>query len=115
MNVSLGPVAATTSRLWFFVAPGACEELPALLEWLDWTGIDLDLHAHGDNRYIIAPTAWLASERPSAEIFSCWVRLPFAANHQLPHAVELLNTLATACHQSAVTAALHSGRALMTL
>ncbi|MDX2646203.1 hypothetical protein OG937_20850 [Streptomyces sp. NBC_00510] len=38
-----GPVALAGYRMRFFVAPGSAEELPGLLDWLEWSGIPLDL------------------------------------------------------------------------
>ncbi|UGQ09196.1 bifunctional DNA primase/polymerase [Yinghuangia sp. ASG 101] len=80
LGLPLGPVAATTSgRVRFFVAPGVAEDLPAMLDWLDWSGVDLDLRAYGTGSSVSAPspwpTTWLAPW-PRAWESSRWLRAP---------------------------------------
>ncbi|HSA50704.1 MAG TPA: bifunctional DNA primase/polymerase [Yinghuangia sp.] len=80
LGLPLGPVAATTSgRVQFFVAPGVAEDLPAMLDWLDWSGVELDLRAHGAAASVPAPspwpTTWLAPW-PRAWESSRWLRAP---------------------------------------
>jgi len=43
----------------YLVAPGAKEDLPELLDWLDWGGIDLGLRAYGEGEMIPEPTVWI--------------------------------------------------------
>lgn len=38
-----GPVALEGRRMRFYVAAGGAAELPGLLDWLEWTGVPLDL------------------------------------------------------------------------
>jgi len=64
----------------FFVAPGAKEDLPELLEWLDWGGIDLELRAYGEGERIPEPTRWLHDPNAPA-----------------PEVVALLATIAECC------------------
>jgi hypothetical protein len=55
-----GPVAVQDdSACLYFVAPGAKEDLPELLEWLDWGGIDLGLRAYGAGEAVPEPSVWL--------------------------------------------------------
>ena len=64
----------------FFVAPGAKEDLPELLEWLDWGGIDLELSAYGEGERVPEPTRW-----------------PHDPNCPAPEVVALLATIAECC------------------
>ncbi|HEV2639776.1 MAG TPA: hypothetical protein VGX23_31885 [Actinocrinis sp.] len=78
-----GPVGLTgPGRCGFLVAPGAAEDLPELLEWLDWGGIELGLAAFGAGGRVPAPGPrdWLHD--PSAPA---------------PELVALLATIAQAC------------------
>lgn len=57
-----GPVALLgPGRCGFFVAPGAAEDLPELLDWLDWGGIELGIRALGPGDAVRAPEpdSWL--------------------------------------------------------
>jgi hypothetical protein len=88
-----GPVAldgreAGASCL-FFVAPGAAEDLPELLEWLDWGGIDLGLRAHGAGERLPEPQIWLHG-RDAAP----------------PEVIALLATIAECCSRRLLTRAL---------
>ena len=64
----------------FLVAPGAKEDLPELLDWLDWGGIDLGLRAYGAGESIPEPTLWLHDRRAPA-----------------PEVIALLATIAECC------------------
>ena len=84
-----GPVAlAAGERCCFFVAPGARDDLPELLDWLDWGGIDLGLRAHGAGDRIAAP----ARDR--------WLHDPLAVP---PEVIALLATIAESCSRYALT------------
>ncbi|MFI1419084.1 SCO3374 family protein [Streptomyces sp. NPDC020731] len=49
------PVALGDSRMRLLVAAGSAEELPGLLEWLDWGALELDLVAIGAGGLMDAP------------------------------------------------------------
>ena len=84
-----GPVALTrTDRCGFFVAPGARDDLPELLDWLDWGGIDLGLYAYGAGDRIPAP----GPDR--------WLHDPLAVP---PEVIALLATIAESCSRYALT------------
>ncbi|MGW3248408.1 hypothetical protein ACWDAS_38610, partial [Streptomyces sp. NPDC001070] len=63
-----GPVALAGHRMRFFVAPGSAEELPGLLDWLEWSGIPLDLiPLRGrDAAYDDGAPAWLRPPGPAS-------------------------------------------------
>ncbi|MGW6645929.1 SCO3374 family protein [Streptomyces iakyrus] len=50
------PVALHGDRMLFLVAVGSAEELPGLLEWLDWGSLPLDLAAIGAGGVMRAPS-----------------------------------------------------------
>ncbi|MFE6094585.1 SCO3374 family protein [Streptomyces massasporeus] len=50
------PVALHGGRMLFLVAAGSVEELPGLLEWLDWGALSLDLVAIGAGGFMEAPS-----------------------------------------------------------
>jgi len=87
--VAPGPVALTgADRCSFFVAPGARDDLPELLDWLDWGGIDLGLQAYGAGDWIPAP----GRDR--------WLHDPLAVP---PEVIALLATIAESCSRYALT------------
>ncbi|NEB59886.1 hypothetical protein G3I61_09090 [Streptomyces diastaticus] len=51
------PVAVREERMLLLVAAGGAEELPGLLEWLDWGSLALDLTAVGAGGLVVAPLA----------------------------------------------------------
>lgn len=78
-----GPVGMTgPGRCGFLVAPGAEEDLPELLEWLDWGGIDLGIEAYGRGGRVPAPGP------------ADWLHDPSAP---APEVIALLATIAQAC------------------
>lgn len=111
-----GPVAADGRRMRFVVAPGSAEELPGLLQWLEWGGIALDLRAHGAGGAVPAPVGpegaapWEAADRT----LPVWVRpplpgcddtLPAAGLPELrgagsPDLARLVAVAATECHRA---------------
>jgi hypothetical protein len=75
-----GTAAGSGVACLFLVAPGAQEDLPELLEWLDWGGIDLGLRAFGAGERVPEPQVWL-HERDAAA----------------PEVIALLATIAECC------------------
>jgi hypothetical protein len=58
--VAPGPVALSAGgRVLFYVASGGAEDLPELLEWLDWGGVRLDLRAVPVDELTDPPVRWL--------------------------------------------------------
>ncbi|GAA3740603.1 SCO3374 family protein [Streptomyces tremellae] len=72
-----GPVAisADRARMWLLLAPGSADEVPGLLDWLEWGGIDLDLDALGTGRSFPAPLPprWPVLAAQGAAV---WLRPP---------------------------------------
>lgn len=52
------PVALHGGRMRFLVAAGSADELPGLLRWLEWGGLDLDLAVIGTAGRMEAPPPW---------------------------------------------------------
>ncbi|PSJ25210.1 hypothetical protein B7P34_29320 [Streptosporangium nondiastaticum] len=69
--VRTGPVAfdARARRLWFLLAAGSADELPELLDWLEWGAVALDLAVLGPGGRIAAPV-------PTGPERAVWVRPP---------------------------------------
>ncbi|MEY9933454.1 hypothetical protein ABH926_008109 [Catenulispora sp. GP43] len=71
--VAPGPVALSAAgRVLFYVADGGADDLPELLEWLDWGGVRLDLTAVRGPDLTDPPVRWLhpstvPMQRPGAE------------------------------------------------
>lgn len=69
-----GPVALTGQTMGLLVAPGSADELPGLLDWLEWGGVALTLNAVGTGGRIIAPAPpGRAAGSPGAAV---WLRPP---------------------------------------
>ncbi|MFD9905663.1 SCO3374 family protein [Streptomyces sp. NPDC059063] len=73
------PVALHGETMRLFVAAGSADELPGLLDWLEWGGIPLDLTAIGAGGLVDAPTppgvpgsrgaaVWLRPPEPGYEV-----------------------------------------------
>lgn len=93
LGVELGPVTcAPDRRTHFFVLPGAAPKVPELVRRLGWAPSSVDLVAHGEGDYVLAPPTRVGS-RGSVQ----WVRRPTATNRWLPDAQELVSALAYAC------------------
>ncbi|MGW5866380.1 SCO3374 family protein [Streptomyces sp. NPDC055239] len=115
------PVALRGDSMRLFVAAGSAEELPGLLEWLEWGDIALDLTAIGADGLIDAPTppgwsgtqgaaVWLRPPEPGCEVEPTLPALPSlscvgggAVSHSDPAVgsglVRLVDTAATHCHR----------------
>ncbi|WP_327177199.1 SCO3374 family protein [Streptomyces sp. NBC_01335] len=109
-----GPVAVAQGRMLLLVAAGSAEELPALLDWLEWGGIALDLVGIGAGGRITAPAPhgapgpcqpgaafWLRPPEPprGTDLF-----LPALAGFgsrggDAPDLVRLVDMAATECHR----------------
>lgn len=71
------PVAVAGDTVRLLVAAGSAEEIPELLDWLEWTGVPLDLTARGAGQWFTAPlppvrTRNTAGSREAA----VWLRPP---------------------------------------
>jgi hypothetical protein len=75
-----GGIGGTGAASLFLVAPGAKEDLPELLDWLDWGGIDLGLRAYGAGERVAEPKVWLHDREAAA-----------------PEVIALLATIAQCC------------------
>lgn len=109
-----GPVVVAAQRMWLLVAAGAADELPGLLDWLEWGGIALDLSAVGVGGHIPAPAPpGGATGSPGA---ACWLRPPGSRQEvelslpalggigsrggDTPDLVRLVDAAATECHRA---------------
>ncbi|MFG2114271.1 SCO3374 family protein [Streptomyces sp. NPDC048718] len=112
-----GPVALTGRRMCFLLAPGSADELPGLLEWLEWGGIRLDLRALGAGGLMTAPAparrggpggaaVWLRPPRPGPGAESSLPALrpsPWSGAGGAsggPCLARLVATAAAACHRT---------------
>ncbi|HEX4790242.1 MAG TPA: hypothetical protein VH372_17375 [Actinospica sp.] len=75
-----GTAGGADAACLFLVAPGAKEDLPELLDWLDWGGIDLGLRAYGAGERVPEPRVWLHDREAAA-----------------PEVIALLATIAQCC------------------
>ncbi|MEU8622457.1 SCO3374 family protein [Streptomyces sp. NPDC048623] len=80
VGAATGPVALMGRRMRLLVAAGGAEELPGLLDWLEWGGISLDLAMLGTDGRMTAPVppGWRPTGRsgsgaPGAAV---WLRAP---------------------------------------
>lgn len=110
--VAPGPVALSAGgRVLFYVADGGREDLPQLLEWLDWGGVALDLRAHPGEALEDPPVRWLhpavvplQTPWPDGQAGGRALR-PVSGLPEVPELVALLATIAAACYTMAVQAA----------
>ncbi|MEU5973148.1 SCO3374 family protein [Streptomyces sp. NPDC047315] len=117
----LGPVALHGDRMRLLVAAGSADEVPGLLQWLEWGGVTLDLCAVGAGGRTAAPVppgwsgaqgvaVWLRPPVPGREVEPTLPALaPFGrgagadgdpGSVRGPDLVRLLDTLATECHRA---------------
>ncbi|MER5770172.1 SCO3374 family protein [Streptomyces sp. NPDC001985] len=116
-GVPTGPVAAAGGRMRLWVAAGSAEELPGLLDWLQWGGIALELTALGAGGRLAAPpppggtgsggtAGWLRPPVPGREVEPTLPALaPFgrgtgAGRGSSPDLARLLDAVATECHRA---------------
>ncbi|SCF58157.1 SCO3374 family protein [Streptomyces sp. Ncost-T10-10d] len=108
-----GPVALRGARMSLLVTAGSADELPGLLDWLEWGGVTLSLTAIGTGGRITAPTPpGRVAGRSGAAV---WLRPP-GLRHEgepelpalvglgsrggdAPDLVRLVDAVATECHR----------------
>jgi hypothetical protein len=117
-----GPVAVEGPWMRLLVAAGSADELPGLLDWLEWGGVPLDLTALGAGGRITAPcpSSWPPPGAPGAPGERCpqeaavWLRPPepgggveptlpvtgFGGDGGAPDLVRLVGAAATECHRA---------------
>ncbi|MFI2739158.1 SCO3374 family protein [Streptomyces sp. NPDC018711] len=114
MGAATGPVALFGHRVGLLVAAGSAEELPGLLDWLEWGGISLDLTALGADGRMPAPlppgrggsgapgaAVWLRAPAPGREVQSSLPALRSApwGVADAPCLVRLVAAAAAECHR----------------
>lgn len=118
-----GPVAVEGAWMRLLVAPGSADELPGLLDWLEWGGVALDLGAIGAGGRITAPcpsrsgppplaagapgercpqeaAVWLRPPDPKGEVEPTLPRTGFGGDGGAPDLVRLVSAAATECHRT---------------
>ncbi|MET9353848.1 SCO3374 family protein [Streptomyces sp. NPDC006617] len=125
------PVAVRGERMLLLVAAGGAEELPGLLEWLEWGSLALDLAAVGAGGLVEAPlvpvvpepgpagppprpperdgvrgaAVWLRPPEPRCEVESSLPALSALGRAgTVLDLARLVRTLATQCHRVRLTA-----------
>ena len=107
------PVAVQGARMRLLVAAGAAEELPGILQWLEWGALPLDLAALGTGGLMAAPLPPGQDRAGPVQGAAMWVRPPVAGcevetslptmsawgRAGAPDLVRLVDTLATQCHR----------------
>jgi hypothetical protein len=113
-----GPVALDGRRMRLLVAAGSAEELPGLLDWLEWHSVPLDLTALGEAGLMPAPAPpfrtvgqgaardrtwpiWVRPPESRAEVESSLPALTVAGDTDSPAVglMPLVSALANACHR----------------
>ncbi|ATL29505.1 SCO3374 family protein [Streptomyces formicae] len=118
----MAPVALRGETMRLLVSAGGADELPGLLDWLEWGSIPLGLTAVGAGGRIDAPTppgwsgsrgaaVWLRPPEPGREVEPTLPALPslptVGGGGTVPHSdpavgsdlVRLVDTAATQCHR----------------
>ncbi|GHE87600.1 SCO3374 family protein [Streptomyces fumanus] len=111
------PVALRGDRMLLLVAAGGAEELPGLLEWLEWGSLELGLRAVGAGGLIDAPlpagpgapavpggsqgaAVWLRPPEPGRGAGASLPTLSAMGGERVaPGLVRLVGTVATECHR----------------
>ncbi|MFV0128478.1 SCO3374 family protein [Streptomyces sp. HMX112] len=108
------PVALEGHRMRMLVAAGSADELPGLLDWLEWGGVALDLTALGTGGRTTAPVppgrsgpgvpgtaVWLRPPRPGREVEPTLPALlaTGGSGAGAPGLVRLVDTAASECHR----------------
>ncbi|MFJ9050122.1 SCO3374 family protein [Streptomyces bacillaris] len=110
--VRTGPVLLSGDRMGLLVAPGGADELPGLLDWLEWGPVAPDLTALGAGGRITAPSLRGGAGSPGAAV---WLRPPEpglapgpalpalagfgSSGGDAPDLVRLVDAAATECHR----------------
>ncbi|MFJ3299647.1 SCO3374 family protein [Streptomyces bacillaris] len=110
--VRTGPVLLSGDRMGLLVAPGGADELPGLLDWLEWGPVAPDLTALGAGDRITAPSLRGGAGSPGAAV---WLRPPEprlapgpalpalagfgSSGGDAPDLVRLVDAAATECHR----------------
>ncbi|MCI3279052.1 SCO3374 family protein [Streptomyces cylindrosporus] len=110
--VAGSPVALQGGRMRLLVAAGSAEELPGLLEWLEWRVPALDLTALGEGALMDAPlppgrrdaaqgaAVWLRPPEPGCEVEASLPTMSAVGGvGGAPDLVRLVDTVATQCHR----------------
>ncbi|CAM5513277.1 SCO3374 family protein [Streptomyces atroolivaceus] len=111
-----GPVVLAGRRMRLLVAAGSADELPGLLDWLEWGGITLDLSAIGSGGHITAPVPPGGTADSPGTAF--WLRPPGSRQEtepslpalgglgssggDAPDLVRLVDAAATECHRARI-------------
>lgn len=118
------PVALRGERMLLLVAAGGADELPGLLDWLEWGSLALDLRAVGAGGLMDAPlppesgpagpSSLPPSGRDASQGAAVWLRPPGTGSEvgaslptlsalggagTAPDLARLVHTLATQCHR----------------
>ncbi|WP_432152117.1 SCO3374 family protein [Streptomyces sp. bgisy029] len=110
--VRTGPVLLSGVRMGLLVAAGGADELPGLLDWLEWGPIAPDLTAVGAGGRVTAPSPRGGAGSPGAAV---WLRPPEpglapgpalpalagfgSSGGDAPDLVRLVDAAATECHR----------------
>lgn len=95
-----GPVLISgDGRMQYFVVPGAAADVRRMRSQLHASDVRIDLECRAEGDFVFAPPSVLAA-RPALR----WLRRPGEGERRLPHASELLATIAYACYRMATTA-----------
>lgn len=113
------PVALRGDRMELLLAAGSAEELPGLLDWLEWSAVALDLRVLGAGDAMEAPVppakgsqeaawagsaqgaaVWLRPPGPGGEVEASLPAMPAMGREEgAPDLVRLLDTVAAQCHR----------------
>ncbi|WP_103530702.1 SCO3374 family protein [Streptomyces sp. SM11] len=112
-GVRTGPVLLSGARMGLLVAAGGADELPGLLDWLEWGPVPLDLTAVGAGGRVTAPplpgapgdslgaAVWLRPPEPRHAPGSALPALAGfgSSGGDAPDLVRLVDAMATECHR----------------